>query len=221
MNPNEKKMNRLIQLIEDKTININYTNRNSPCTPLVLLCQFNRSSKLYSALKAFVKRKDLFINSTSVEGFTPLMFLCRFYPREDLIDCAQLLINRGIDVEAREKHGKNSLKVLCKKYRGKDLVNIALLLINRKTLWYDIISCIKDLRDENLIFESEALEVIFKHIREGRNPVNIKLTYTKFSSLVMFFSCFVFNTERRSTTETLQSVGIKQLRSQTLPHFGA
>ena len=166
-------MNRLIQLIEDKTININYTNRNSPCTPLVLLCQFNRSSKLYSALQAFVKRKDLFINSISVEGFNALMFLCYNNPPSNLIDCAQLLINRGINVEAKDKNGESSLKFLCKKYRGNDLVNIALLLINPETPWDDIMSCIKGLWNAELSADSRALEGIFILIREGRNIVYI------------------------------------------------
>lgn len=166
-------LNRLIQLIKNTSVNINYKETKLSNSPIVLLCQYNRSESLYPALQALVKREDLSINSTSSRGYNALVFLCRFYPREDLIDCAQLLINRGINVEKKIFDGTNSLQFLCQNYRQRNLIDTALLLINPKTTPFDdITKCIKGLWQDNLRSESKALASIFKRIREGHNPVN-------------------------------------------------
>jgi hypothetical protein len=98
---NRRQFDRLIELIQDRDVDITYTIKYK--TPLLLLCQWNRSEHLYSILQILLKRDDLDINATSLGGFNALMFLSRFYPGADLLDCAQLLIDRGINAELKDR----------------------------------------------------------------------------------------------------------------------
>lgn len=165
---NETESDRLHQLIEDKTIDINSKrDKNNP--PLVLLCQRHRSQSLCSLLDAILKREDLIVDSCSPNGFNALMFICRFYRRSNLIDCVKLLVSRGIRLDAREKGGRTALEFVCLNYKGSDLVDIVILLICRD----NIDRCMNILKQRNLRSEFEVMQRILHHTGPGRGTVII------------------------------------------------
>ena len=176
---NETQADRFHQLIADQTLNINCVKIKS--NPLVLLCQNNRSARLYPALKAFLQRDDFKINSISPSGYNCLMFLCRFYSHPNLINCVQLLVDKGIDLEAREsKKQLSALQILCANYSGENLIDVALCLIHRTTKYKNIKKCVDILLQRKLLSQSQTLENILGHIRSGRNPV---ITSSRFTFL--------------------------------------
>ena len=113
------------ELVTNKNVDINYKRKLSP--PLLLLCQWNRSESLYPALQMLLERDDLLIDATSTNcGYDALMFLCKLYPYENLLECATLLIDRGISTRATEKGGKKALNILWERKQSisKKLANI-------------------------------------------------------------------------------------------------
>ena len=162
-------MSRLHQLIEDKTVDINQCYRRMKSNaPLVLLCQRHRSHSLCQLIEAFVKRDDLIIDECSPNGFNALMFICRFYRSENLIDCVQLLVNRGINLEAREKDGRTALDFLCLNYKSNNLVDILLLLIHPN----NVDQCMNILRQREFRSKFVVMERILRYISPGCRPVS-------------------------------------------------
>ena len=159
----------LNQLLMDPTVKINFRFESRP--PFLLLCQFNRSESLYPVLKVFLKRQDLDISCTSRSGYNALMFLCRFYPCERLLDCVQLLIDRGIDLEAREKGHKTALQLLCLYYGGKNLMEVVLRLLYHSKNFGDASPCARILWERNLKTESKIFHKFFALLRDGQSPV--------------------------------------------------
>ena len=169
-NLDEVNLTRLHQLIADKQICIDYQFKAS--APIVLLCQDNNNRHLYRTLEIFLQRDDLDINATSPYGFNALMFLCLLHRHEDLINCVQLLVNRGINAEAKGKEGENALQLLCQNYDGKNLRDIATVLINHSTSLDDISKCVGILRNRKLYSPLKTISKILQHIRNGHSHVN-------------------------------------------------
>lgn len=166
----ESKFEILHQLILDPAVDINFKKNSN--SPLLLLCQWNRSDSLYPLLKIFLKRNDLDLKATSPKGYNALMFLCRFYPHECLFDCVQLLIERGISLESKENvHGRNALQLLCQYYTGKNLLDIAFRLLYLSANYSDFSNCHRLLWDNKLFTESKIFHTVAKQLRSGRNPV--------------------------------------------------
>jgi len=165
----DSKLEYLHQLIVDPTVKINHRIDSSP--PFLLLCQFNRSESLYSTLKVFLQRQDLDISCTSPSGYNALMFLCRFYPCERLLDCVQLLIDRGIHLEAREKGHKTAILLLCQYYSGKNLMDVILRFLYNSKNFGDAFLCTRILWERKFKMESKMLHKCCVLLRDGQNPV--------------------------------------------------
>lgn len=71
------------------------------------------------------------VNIKTVDGWTPLHFLCRFYKSDNLVECVQLLIERGADVNAKTSLGWNSLHLLCENYEHDNLFELVKLLTDK------------------------------------------------------------------------------------------
>ena len=110
---NRQQFDRLCELIEDEAVDINCTMNSK--TPLLFLCYRKEHCEiLYPVLKMLLKRDDLLINATNDSGLNALMYLCKCYPvGDDLLECATLVIERGIDTRAKElRSGQNALNIL-------------------------------------------------------------------------------------------------------------
>ena len=129
-NLNQTDLDKLEKLVADKSLNINATLKVSPA--LLTLCQFNRSESLYSALQILLTRDDLDINAVSYNGFNALLFICRFYSADNLLDCAQLLIDRGIDTSKREFKGSSALNILWDRNLKLESKQLALICKSRR-----------------------------------------------------------------------------------------
>ncbi len=61
----------------------------------------------------------------------PLLALCRFYDKENLIDIVRLLIDKNIDVNCKTNGGDNALHTVCLNYDKENLIEIVRLLIEK------------------------------------------------------------------------------------------
>ena len=162
-------MNRFKELVQDKNVNVN---RVGSFKPLLLhLCHPNGSKNhLYPILEALLKRDDLDVNVTSHCDYNALMFLFRNYFGNNLWDCAQLLIDRGIKVTTMNQ---NALQILCSYQTGDKIVYYALRLIYQFPELDDGIVCADILSSRGLYEESAIYRRLFKMIRSSHNIVSI------------------------------------------------
>ena len=127
---------RARELFLDESLNINFRVLFTRCTPLLLLCRYNKSStQLLSLLQLLLERPDLDITVTNRDGHNAITLVCQYYPHDNLLDCVRLLIRRGGDVRQylNAKKGavktKNALYLLCDNYKGEHLIDVARLLL--------------------------------------------------------------------------------------------
>ena len=103
------------QLVEDEEppLDINCTDDQSR-TPLILLCEYNNSEDLYKCVQLILRRSDININHRDWFGLNALMGLCCYSKSEEIVQVAQLLIEKGIDINHTNSDGRHALMLLCK-----------------------------------------------------------------------------------------------------------
>ena len=168
-------MARLHRLLINLRININYAPPPDYMPPLLLLCQYCKTENLPETLNILLNRNDVSVDFATRNGYNALMVLCKFYACESIIECVQLLIKHGINVDSKEKFGnrQNSLSLLCNNYKGKNLFDVALILLCHSTKLDYANKCAAILWDRGLKEESKKLVKIFRQLREGRNAVGV------------------------------------------------
>ena len=130
---NDDDFSLFVQLVKDKdVVNINCTEAGYDFTPLILLCRYNQSDRLYNCLEILLReRHDINVNQTDNLGMNALIHLCRCSFSDNIVNVAQLLITKGIDVKKTiEGVGLNALMNLCVYSSKKNIVEMAQLLID-------------------------------------------------------------------------------------------
>lgn len=119
------------------------------------------------------------------------MFLCNFYPRERIFDCARLLVVRGIDLEAKTHTAQDALRILCLNYEGDNLLDVALLLLYNLPNLDCAPKYSEILWKRGFNEESKTFSRVFTLLRQGGNPVSIQLTYFSNNQNGNLFSLFL------------------------------
>ena len=80
-----------------------------------------------------VREQLLIVKDEIFEGWNqiPLLALCRFYDKENLIDIVRLLIDKNIEVNCKTKDGWNALHLVCEYYNKENLIDVVRLLIDK------------------------------------------------------------------------------------------
>jgi hypothetical protein len=87
----------------------------------------------YFLKKKFIEFIRLMVEEEISEYWNhiPLLALCRFYNKENLIDIVRLLIDKNIDVNSKTNDGWNALHLLSRNYDKENLIDIVRLLIDK------------------------------------------------------------------------------------------
>ena len=130
-------MERLRQLVRDRSINVNYYNEQL-ITPLLSLCQKHKAETLLDCVELFLERPDLDLSLRhgACEGttgcFNALPMVCRHYKGSNLYDIVRLLLKGGINPAVTDINGDNALIVLCANYKHDSIVDVMELLLRRQ-----------------------------------------------------------------------------------------
>lgn len=119
----------------DEGVDLNCTG-DEGMTPLLLLCRWNQTPRLYICLKLLLVEREhhynpVDINCRDINGWNALLYLSRHYPSEDLLQIIHLLIDHGIQVDCKNEDGENALLFLCQYYSNDNLIDIIQLLIQQ------------------------------------------------------------------------------------------
>ena len=125
----------LRQLIYSENVNTNCTPKNSRETPLLLLCQNNRSDSLYPALQALLEWEGINVDAINRYGHSALTLLSSHHKKKNLVDCIKLLIKYGVNVNKgvrmiKDNSRRNALGFLVRNYKRENLPEIVFLLLN-------------------------------------------------------------------------------------------
>ena len=168
---------RFHQLVECADVNINAVIPGSLQTPLLSLCQNNKSPNLCFCLKTLLSRKEIDLELKDCFGHTALTLLCRHYHLDQLFDCIRLLIQSGIKINTKNAKRQSALTILCEFYSGDQLVDLIRLLFYYSADNYSIAHSAEEgvniLMRRNLLSEAEILTKIIESIRYdlGNNSV--------------------------------------------------
>ena len=128
----DEEVDRLRDLLRDvKLVDVNHTDLSGR-SPLMLLCQCNRSESFNRCFQILFESEN-YINAAikNGEGVNALHLLCLCNSENVSVDVVQQLVSHGIDVNEVEVAGNNALHCLCaNKSDSKDFVNVARYLIN-------------------------------------------------------------------------------------------
>ena len=95
-------------------------------TPLLLLCQHNKSESLYRCMEILLtspnteneNKSAVNVNHQNKNGFNALLYLCKSSQHEKLKEVIQLLIKHGIDLNQTDtQRGMSALQLLCENYK--------------------------------------------------------------------------------------------------------
>ena len=89
-------------------------------------------------------------------------FIVRQSQNANLIDCIQLVVNRGMDVAAKDSYNRCALYLLCQYYEGVDFINVARLLTRADMDPKDLKICVKILRVRKLNSDAQLLLKLFR-----------------------------------------------------------
>lgn len=94
----------IIELLVERDIDVNRTERSLDRNALQLLFQYNRKGRdLAKIAKLFLTMTMINLKHKDTNGWTALHYLCRYYTHQDnLVDLVQLLIDKGVDVGAED-----------------------------------------------------------------------------------------------------------------------
>ena len=154
-------MARLIWLTTDSAININCCLKATSNTPLTLICA-TQNERLIPLVNALLKREDVDLTLRNRYGHTALTLLVRQSQNANLIDCILLLVNRGMDVAAKDSCNRCALYLLCQYYEGVDFINVARLLTRADMDPKDLKICVKILRVRKLNSDAQLLLKLFR-----------------------------------------------------------
>ena len=99
---------------------------------LLTLSQFYKQDNLIDIVRFLVgiDKNEIDVNAKDQQyNRGALHLLSHYYKEENLIDVIRFLIEKGIDVNAKDKNNWSALHLICRDYRGKNLVEIVRLLI--------------------------------------------------------------------------------------------
>ena len=122
---------RLLHLIKEDKVAINSQRHKTFETPLMCLCRYNMSESLLPTLKAMLEREDLDLTLKDLTSHNALTVLFRYNQHHTVIDCARLLISRGIDCTNQDKLQRTALHLVCKFFKGKGMLPCVQLLVEQ------------------------------------------------------------------------------------------
>lgn len=168
----EKQVARFVDLVADKDINVNCRRHSS--TPILLLCRNNKSESLYPCLKSILARDDVDLKLLYHDSDNALMLLTRYCPLlNPLIDCIRLLVNRGLDINQKNKNNKTALFLLSQNTQiSKNLIDVARLLINENSNFKVVRETVEELRKRSLKSDAKILSDVIDSYRPGQGRVN-------------------------------------------------
>ena len=121
-------MDRLLELVSDDNVDINWTSNGSSLPPLMCLCEKNKTEDFDRCFEAVMRRDDINVHVTNSNYMNALHLLCQLNERLSL-SAVEKLIQRGIDVKAQTGDGWNALHFLCGSSICRDMAQVARLLI--------------------------------------------------------------------------------------------
>ena len=109
------KIQRFLQLVTDKSVDLNRVNSKKQTT-LILLCKYNQNKSLYNCIRTLLDQGAVDFNLTDEEGWDAIMFLCKNYRDESLYETIFFLFNNGSKLTTVSKDGWTPLLALFSKY---------------------------------------------------------------------------------------------------------
>ena len=168
----EIQVNRFLQLAVDPEVDLTKKCKGSANTALLTLVRYNNSESLLPVLKKLVEFEEVRgqINVTNKLGYNALLSTCRYFVQTSTINCVRLLVNLGINVNAKVKstNGTSAIEFLCDKYNGGNLVDIARLLLYNKCDLDDASKAVDLLRNRNLRRDADVLLKIIESLRQNK-----------------------------------------------------
>ena len=125
-------LKRIIEFVLDPDVDINCTDSTGR-TPLLMLCRNNASEYFYQFIESLLRWDNLNINFQDREGWNALLLVCHNSRGKQLVEVVQLLLRKGIDINATNFHGWNALHCLCRNFRGdvpSKLLSLVTLLLD-------------------------------------------------------------------------------------------
>ena len=95
-------MDRLLELVSDDNVDINWTNNGSSLTSLMCLCEKNQTEDFDRCFEAVMRRDDNNVQVTNSNYMNALHLLCQLSERLS-VSAVEKFIQRGIDVKARRE----------------------------------------------------------------------------------------------------------------------
>jgi len=104
----------LVTTLIDAHMDVKVENKNgNVLVPLVL--NHHRNPELTQVIRLLINRGGLNVQGRYRESKNALLHLATHYKDEDLISIVRVLVECGIDTNARDKHGKNAAYILRKR----------------------------------------------------------------------------------------------------------
>jgi ankyrin repeat protein len=72
------------------------------------------------------------VNCKNDNKLNALLFLCKYYDKENVIEIVQLLIGKKIDVKCETNQGYNALHFVCRYAPKNNLVDLVSILVRHK-----------------------------------------------------------------------------------------
>ena len=182
---------RLLQLAVDPEVDLTKKCKGSANTALLTLVRYNNSESLLPVLKKLVEFEEVRgqINVTNKLGYNALLSTCRYFVQTSTINCVRLLVNLGINVNAKVKstNGTSAIEFLCDKYKGGNLVDIARLLLYHNCDLDDASRAVDFLKNRNLRRDADVLLKIIESLRQNSGKrVHSKVELIR-SCIYLFF----------------------------------
>ena len=99
-----KDVTTFIELVEDDSVYINYTDKKDGMNALLKLSRNYGHDNLIELVQPLIKR-GIDVNATDPDGWNALHNLCRFYQHENLIELIRLLHKSKIEFKVNKKEG--------------------------------------------------------------------------------------------------------------------
>ena len=203
---NKFQIDRLLQLAVDPEVDVTKKFEATTNTPLLMLCCYNNSESLLPVLKQLLNFQEVSaqLNLTNKYGLNAISFLCLYSSNKATIDCVRLLVNLGIDVNAKVKSSKDTsaIELLCDRYEGGNLVDIARLMLYNKCDLDDASRAVDFLKNRNLRRDADVLLKIIESLRQSSGKrVHSKMKPTEsciylFILLLILFFCLFCNRKK-------------------------
>ena len=115
----------LCELVADKEVNINCTNRDKR-TPLMQICKFQKGKNFIPVFDAILQREDLDVSGQDSRGNSALHLLCRFNRENVTVEVVKRLFQRGLCASLKDRIGYNALHCLLNSNLSdcKDLIGV-------------------------------------------------------------------------------------------------